>query len=147
MRELQKTSQSTLLRVLSHIAFWVAYILFFFFQYKFFQKDFKPISALGSLSMTAIVDIAAAYFTVYFLLPKFLFKRKYFLFAVLFLLSAAAAIILQRAMMFYLTAPMFYPELASKYSSFWYINPFYSFLNIYFAKDSNQSSFSFQHIK
>jgi len=131
MNKVQNTSQTTLSRVLSHLAFWVAYILFFFFQYRFFQENFDPTPALGSLSITAIIDIVAAYFTVYFLLPKFLFKRRYLWFAVLFTVSAAVAIIMQRALMHYITVPLFYPEMAVKYGSFWHINPFYSFFNIY----------------
>lgn len=131
MNELYKYKNSAFVRVLSHLAFWVAYIFFFFFQYKFFSREFDPVSALGSLTITAFVDIAAAYFTVYFLLPKFLFKRKYVWFAVLFLLSAAVAIIFQRAIMVYVTHPLFYSEMTEKYSSFWHINPFYSFFNIY----------------
>ncbi len=131
MNELYKYKNSGFVRILSHLAFWLAYIFFFFFQYKFFSKEFDAISALGSLTITAFVDIAAAYFTVYFLLPKFLFKRKYIWFAVLFLLSAAVAIIMQRVIMVYVTQPLFYADMIKKSSGFWHINPFYSFFNIY----------------
>lgn len=119
-------------RLLSHILFWVAYIGFFILQYSLFKKSDVPISSTaGSLILTAIIDIAAAYFTVYYLLPKFLFKKKYFLFAILFIISASAAIIAQRALMYYISYPVFYPEWVDKMGSFWKINPFYSLLNIY----------------
>lgn len=118
-------------RVLLHILFWIGYIVFAVLQYALFEDDMKYKPALSSLTLTAIVDIAAAYFTVYYLLPKFLFKRRYWEFAIIFLMSAALAIIIQRAMMYYITYPYFYPEYQHKVKSFWTINPFYSFFNIY----------------
>lgn len=118
-------------RILSHILFWIAYILFFFFQYALFKDRPDYIANLGSLTLTATVDIAATYFTVYYLLPKFLFTKKYVQFSILFLLSAAAAIIFQRALMYYISYPIFYPDYMEKVGNFWQINPFYTFFNIY----------------
>jgi len=118
-------------RILLHILFWVSYIVFFFFQNAIFKDSSNYLANLGSLTLTAFVDLAAAYFTVYYLLPKFLFTKKYFQFSIFFLLSAASAIILQRVLMYYISYPVFYPEYLSKIKSFWQINPFYSFFNIY----------------
>ena len=87
-------------RLLSHILFWIAYILFFFFQAALFKEHPDYLANLGSLTLTASVDIAATYFTVYFLLPKFLFTKKYIPFSILFLLSVAAAILLQRVLLY-----------------------------------------------
>ncbi len=131
MEKLKSYTSSTFVRILSHIVFWVSYIVFFFLQYKFFSKDFDAVASISSLSLTALVDIIAAYFTVYFLFPKFLFKKKYFLFISIFLLSAIVAIILQRVLLYYITIPVFYSEGIDKIKSFWHINPFYSFVNIY----------------
>ena len=111
--------------------FWVAYILFFLFQYSLYTTSVSHFDFMISLSMTATVDIAAAYFTVYFLLPKFLLKNKYFLFSIGFILSAALAIILQRVLLYYISYPYLYTDYLDKAGSFWNINPFYSFINIY----------------
>ena len=119
-------------RFLSHVLFWVTYIGFFILQYSLFKKSDVPLlSTAGSLTLTAIIDIAAAYFTVYYLLPRFLFKKKYLLFALLFILSASAAIIGQRVLMYYISTPVFYPEWVDEMGPFWKINPFYSLINIY----------------
>lgn len=118
-------------RFLQHFLFWVLYILFFFLQNTLFDEKRDMIPTLGSLTLTALVDIAASYFTVYYLLPKLLFKRKYWQFSIIFLLSAAFAIILQRVMLYYISFPYFYPDYMSKAGSFWNINPFYTFFNIY----------------
>ncbi len=117
-------------RVLIHVAFWAAYLAFFIIQSSLYYDDPKYIGIVGSLFLTMWVDIAAAYFTVYYLLPKFLFKRKYWQFALLFLLSAAVAILIQRVLVFYVSAPIFWQE-SGKVMTFWKINPFYSFMNIY----------------
>lgn len=119
-------------RLLSHIFFWVAYIGFFILQYSLFKKSDVPLSSTaGSLTLTAIIDISAAYFTVYYLLPKFLFKKRYVLFGILFVISASAAILLQRVLMYYISYPFFYPQWLDERGTFWMINPFYSLLNIY----------------
>jgi len=119
------------IRILSHILFWVAYIMFFYFQYRFYSKDFDSAAAIYSLSLTALVDVIAAYFTVYFLLPRLLFKRRYVLFGLYFLISATLAIILQRVFLYYVSYPIIYGEIPVKLGTFWHINPFYSFFNIY----------------
>ncbi len=129
--KMENTTPITPIRVLSHFTFWVAYIVFFYLQYALFKDGIDKMATLYSLSLTAIVDMLAAYFTVYFLLPRFLFKRKYIGFSILFLISAAAAILIQRVLLYYISYPMFYPDMVSKLKSFWHINPFYSFFNIY----------------
>lgn len=117
-------------RVLSHILFWVLYIVFVLFQFTFFSKESDYLRTTYVLVLTSVVDIFAAYITVYYLLPKFLFKKKYFLFAITFLVFAAISILFQRAIL-YFAYPYFYPEYAAKMGTFWHINPFYSFMNIY----------------
>lgn len=136
MKNLSSITSSTNFRILSHVLFWIGYIIFFYLQFSLYSDKFNSVGAISSLSLTAVVDILAAYFTVYFLLPQFLFKRKYLLFAALFILSAALAIIIQRVIVYYISYPIFYGEEASAWSSsemntFWHINPFYSFINIY----------------
>jgi LytS/YehU family sensor histidine kinase len=111
--------------------FWVAYVGFFFVQNTFFSSSGTPLGNLGSLCLTVIVDIGAAYFTVYYLLPKFLFTRKYLQFGILFIFSAAFAILFQRVLMYYISYPLFYSEYMSNLKGFWSMNPFYTFFNIY----------------
>lgn len=119
-------------RILAHILFWIAYILYFFLQFNLmYNKEYGfNWNLLGSLAITVWIDIAAAYFTVYYLLPKLLFKRQYLLFFILFIISATAAILLQRVIMIYVSYPIFYTDV-TKELNFWDINPFYSFANIY----------------
>ena len=131
MGKYKSYTSSTFIRIITHVIFWVSYIMFFFLQYSFYSKDFDAVAAISSLSLTALVDIIAAYFTVYFLLPRYLFKKKYFSFSFLFFISAIAAIILQRVLLYYISFPVFYSDSMDMIQSFWQINPFYSFFNIY----------------
>lgn len=117
-------------RIITHILFWILYVIFFFFQFSIFGKAELRWTILGSLVITVWVDIAATYFTVYFLLPRFLFKRKYFLFSVYLIISAAVAVLAQRFLMVYISYPLFYSNY-TKEISFWQINPFYTLVNIY----------------
>jgi len=117
-------------RVLIHVVFWAAYLAFFIVQSSLYYDDPQYFGIVGSLFITMWVDIAAAYFTVYYLLPKYLFKKKYVHFVVLFFLSATAAILIQRVLLVYISAPLFWQE-SGKVMTFWKINPFYSFMNIY----------------
>ncbi len=117
-------------RVLSHILFWFLYILFYFFQFAVYRKEEINWNVLWSLAITVWIDIGAAYFTVYFLLPKYLFRRRYLLFSIYFILSAAVAGLLQRVIMVYISYPIFYSDYTGEIL-FWKINPFYTLVNIY----------------
>lgn len=116
-------------RLLLHIVFWITYLLFFVFQYTFYVRSYEPWQWSVSLGITIWPDIIAAYFTNYFLLPRWLFKRKYGLFAAGFLLSALMITLLQRALILYIDLPIIFPEEA--HTGFWNFNPFYTLINIY----------------
>lgn len=131
---IKQTSKNTFNgnRIVLHIFFWMAYVGFFFVQNTLFAtSEGYALASLSSLCLTVFVDIGAAYFTVYYLLPKFLFTRKYFQFGILFVLSAALAIVIQRVLMYYISYPFFYPEYLVTLNEFWRINPFNTFFNIY----------------
>ncbi len=118
-------------RVLSHILFWLLYISFYVFQSAIFYKSIALWPAIGSITLTAIIDILATYFTVYVLLPGFLLKKRYLAFSILFLISAAIFVISQRALGYYVRYPLFYSHLTDQLKGFWNFNPFYQFVSLY----------------
>lgn len=67
-------------RVLWHLVFWVVYISFFSLVYGSFEEDYGR-QYLIQLT-DAYVQIPAVYFALYFLMPRYLFKEKYFQFLV-----------------------------------------------------------------
>ena len=62
-------------RVLWHLIFWVVFISFFALVYGSFNEDYGKQYLI--LLTDAIVQAPAVYFTLYFLMPKFLFREKY----------------------------------------------------------------------
>jgi two-component system LytT family sensor kinase len=123
-------SKKQLIRTGSHILFWILYYAFVFIEVTFLKDNLNYESAVVSLGLTLPVDILASYFTAYYLLPKLLFTRKYLCFAVSFLLSAFAFILMQRTIMYFTTYPWYYPERLATLE-FFKFNYFYSALNIY----------------
>ncbi len=131
MNPLTKNSQIGIKRVLLHILFWLSYISFFVLQYAVISPNFELKRTIAGLCLTALVDILASYFTFHILLQRFLLKKNYLWFVVLFLLSVAFFVIAQRALLQYVNIPLLYPDSPSRLRGFWEFNPFYTFLNIY----------------
>ncbi len=119
-----------LIRIGSHILFWISYFIFILIQVTFLKEDTNYLRVAFQLSLTLPVDIFATYFTVYILLPKLLFKKKYYLFILFLILSAIVFIFLQRVILYYITYPLFYPDYLESYI-FFRFNYFYTFVNIY----------------
>ena len=113
-----------------HILFWVFYISFFTVELLLYQPERGFFNIVGRLLISAPVDIIAAYFTVYFLIPHLVFKKKYIWFFLLFFASAIVFVYMQRAVLYYISFPVFTPELVQN-RGFHDFYPVYSFLNIY----------------
>lgn len=115
-----------------HILFWVCYLCFHLLELMVFQPEQGLANIFGRLFISIWIDIAAAYFTVYYLIFNLIFKKKYLLFAVLLILSATSFVFLQRVVLYYISYPIFYPEYNLN-KGFWDFYPLYSFFNIYAA--------------
>jgi two-component system, LytTR family, sensor kinase len=113
-------------RIPLHILFWVSYLFVFSVMS---SLNFPDLPLEKVMFRTAIfslpIDITATYFTIYFLMPKFLYSRRYPEFILSFIFSAAFFILLTQISMYYLYTPKYYPELAYK-QSFWKF-PYYYF--------------------
>lgn len=72
----------------------------------------------------------ATYFPVYGLYQWFLFRRRYVLFALALAASAVFFILAQRAIVYFLTRPIFLPDIKPRYT-FIQISWFSAFTNIY----------------
>lgn len=64
--------------------FWIVFVSFFALVYGSFQEDYGRQYLI--LLSDAVVQIPAVYFTLYFLMPKFLFKERYLEFALYLIL-------------------------------------------------------------
>lgn len=117
-------------QILMHAGFWTAYLIMNSITAIRYYPDRNIFSLLLQYMLTFPVDMMATYLTVYGLYKWFLFKRRYLLFAVTLIGSAIFFIVLQRVIIYYVTYPIFFPNLKPS-RSFTDINWFYSFSNIY----------------
>jgi LytS/YehU family sensor histidine kinase len=69
------------------------------------------------------VLIPATYFTIFFLIKKYLFRKNYFLFILYFLISGFCFALINRLIFFYIAVPEFYAEFAERIYSVGLFNP------------------------
>jgi two-component system, LytTR family, sensor kinase len=107
-------------RTLQHILFWVAHILFYGALYGSFQENYAQTFTQEIIYMP--VKMVLTYFTLYFLLPRFLLAGQYLNFFVWFILASFVAAIVQRYIAFNVDYPLFSPQ--------WLGDPFFIFPKI-----------------
>ncbi|MEP5611341.1 MAG: histidine kinase [Cyclobacteriaceae bacterium] len=95
-------------RILWHFVFWLVYVSFFSLVYGFFEDDY---GRQFFIQLTdAVVQAPAVYFTIYFLMPRFLFKEKYveFILSIVFVILAFSTLIWIDYI--FIQQPLFWPE-------------------------------------
>jgi two-component system, LytTR family, sensor kinase len=88
------TPFSGIKRIGLHLTFWILYVLYHTFLFGYMRQDF--LHPLKYELYDLPVKILASYFVAYLLIPRFLFKRKIWTFAVFLALSLLTASFLQR---------------------------------------------------
>jgi LytS/YehU family sensor histidine kinase len=94
-------------RILQHILFWSVLIAFNVLVYGYGYQNYKTPTI--SLLLTLPIDIIATYFTLYFLTPRFLYKKQYVSFVFLLLISAIVFSIGERYMYRFHVIPIISP--------------------------------------
>lgn len=95
-------------RVLQHILFWVAHLVFYATLYGSFEENYGQTFLEEFIYLP--VKIIFTYFMMYYLLPRYLLGGKYAAFFILLLISSFAAGIVQRYLAFNFDYPIYYPE-------------------------------------
>lgn len=107
-----KTNNKTV-RIIIHIAFWLIYLLIFASLTKLNNYDVPFLSLIKRTILYSLpIDIIATYFTIYLLMPRFLFKGSYIKFILALIFSAIPFILLLQFLQYYLYIPTYYPEFA-----------------------------------
>lgn len=91
-----------------HIIFWTIYFILNTLRWGGIHNDY-----VYSLKTTAIgfpLHMALSYFNIYYLMPKFLFRRKYLLFLILLLSSLFVAVLIKYNLTYYLISHNVWPE-------------------------------------
>ncbi len=104
-----------------HIIFWVTYFLFNFVRWGSYFNDYWY--SLKSNLVEFSLNIVITYFVIYFLIPRFLLKKKYFTFLVLFFTSLGILYLIRTGLIYLLVTENIWPEA-----------------------DGHQEAFSFNHI-
>ena len=103
--------------ILIHLFWWL--ILFLFFcGVNSINTNYGMLFWMSNTYYTYVIAIPTAYFVVFFLFPKLLFKKKFIQFSVFFIFSLFAAILITRVLYFYIILPIKWPE-ALLNTTFW----------------------------
>jgi hypothetical protein len=110
---------STKYRILSHVLFWVCVFGLFLFTTVIKGGNLESTIVLNLALLP--IDMGGAYFTIYFLIPRYLFTRKYHIFFPAFLLFTLAYGILVVSPAEYLILTTYYGD--DKWGSAWNFMP------------------------
>lgn len=95
-------------RTFTHCLFWAAYVIFYSTLWGSYHDDYGKQFIIQLIALP--VKMLLTYFTLYYLLPKFLFPGKWIPFVGILLFSALSAGILQRFVAYYIEYPLYYPQ-------------------------------------
>lgn len=95
-------------RIWTHVLFWIIYLVFFSLLYGNIHND--HVRGITQFLCTLPATMAATYFTLYFLIPKFLDAKRYVGFTLLFVFSAVAFGYFDRLVVHWLWVPVYLPD-------------------------------------
>ncbi len=95
-------------RIVWHLVFWIIFISFFALVYGSFEEQYGR-QYLIQLT-DAVLQIPAVYFTLYFLMPRFLFKEKYIEFIIYLILLILSFSALHWFNYVIVQEPIFWPD-------------------------------------
>ncbi|SHJ77411.1 Histidine kinase [Arenibacter nanhaiticus] len=91
-----------------HIIFWLAYMSFNILRWGSLHHDF--LYSLKTNLLGFPIHMALAYFNIYFLMPKFVYRRKYFTYTILILSSLFIMLLVKFNLTYYLIDTNVMPE-------------------------------------
>jgi two-component system LytT family sensor kinase len=95
-------------RLASHILFWLCYLLFFTILYNSVREQY--LKAFEEVITTLPLIMATTYAVLYWLIPNYLYTKKYAQFIVLFLLIGFMMGFLNRMLLHIHYVPVYYPD-------------------------------------
>lgn len=105
-------------RVAKHILFWLGFITFFALLYGSFDEEYFKQFQIQLLYLPE--KLLATYFTIYYLLPRYLLKEKYMSFFGLLALILLVSGFVHWITALYVEIPLFFPN--EHWGSLWYPN-------------------------
>ena len=96
------------IRTVHHVVFWLIYFTFNFLRWGSYYNDY--LYSLKSNLLGFPIHITLTYFTVYFLIPKFIFKRKFITFILVLITSIFLMVVVKYLLTFFLISYDVWPE-------------------------------------
>jgi len=103
-----ESKKNKLLRISIHLFFWLMVFIGFIIFYG--QKNDSYFTILYQLIITMPVYISATYFTIYFIIPRFLLKKQYLKSIIYFIYTSLAAIFFEVVIIIYGMFIIIWPE-------------------------------------
>ncbi|MDU8886015.1 sensor histidine kinase [Yeosuana sp. MJ-SS3] len=91
-----------------HVIFWVIYFLFTTFKWAIYYNDFRY--AFESTLLGFSIHMTLTYFNIYYLMPKFVYTRKYIIYALAVLASLFVMLLVKFNLTYYLLSTNVWPE-------------------------------------
>jgi two-component system, LytTR family, sensor kinase len=95
-------------RILQHVIFWTAHVVFYGLLYGSFEDNYDATFLEEIIYLPG--RMAFTYYTLYFLLPKFLLPGRYWHFIIWFLVGSFAMGLEQRYVSYNYLFPIYYPD-------------------------------------
>ncbi|WP_228238385.1 sensor histidine kinase [Allomuricauda sp. M10] len=102
------------IRPIHHIIFWIIYFTFNFLRWGSYFNDY--LYSFKSNLLGFPIHITLSYFTIYYLIPRFLFKRKYISFIAILFLSILLMVTIKYLLTHFLISYNVWPEGPETYS-------------------------------
>ncbi len=102
------------IRTYHHIIFWLVYFAFNFLRWGSYYNDY--IYSLKSNLLGFPLHITLTYFTIYFLIPRFIFRRKILLFSLILIGSIFFVVVVKYFLTHFLISYNVWPEGPETYS-------------------------------
>ena len=99
-----------------HFIFWATYFIFNFIRYGSINNDYWY--SLKSNLVEFPLNIIITYFTIYFLIPKYIVKKKYFQFFILLILSLILFYSVRTGLNYILVTKEIWPEAEGLHKAF-----------------------------
>ena len=99
-----------------HFVFWLSYFIFNFIRYGSINNNYWY--SLKSNLVEFPLNIIITYFTIYYLIPKFILKKKYLQFFLLFFLSLVLFYLIRTGLNYLLVTKNIWPEAEGFHKAF-----------------------------
>jgi len=91
-----------------HVIFWSMYFLFTTFRWGSYFNDY--LYSFKTTILGFVIHMTLSYFNIYFLMPKFIYKRKYFLYILLVVASLFVMLLVKFYLTYFLVSSNVWPE-------------------------------------